>query len=68
MQIDELEHKRKAIPLLENCIEEYYNLSVENRHKLLKTIIDKVIYEKTAGGRWNEEARTSFTLEIFFKI
>lgn len=68
LQIDELEHKRKAIPLLENCIEEYYNLSVPDRHKLLKTIIDKVIYEKTAGGRWNEENRTGFTLEIFFKI
>lgn len=68
MQIDELEHKRKAIPIFQNCIDEYYNLSVESRHKLLKTIIDKIIYEKSTGGRWNVEARTSFTLEIFFKI
>lgn len=68
MQIDELEHKRKAIPIFQNCIDEYYNLSVENRHKLLKSIIDKIIYEKSTGGRWNVEARTSFTLEIFFKI
>ena len=68
MQINEIEQKRKALPVLQNCIDEYYNLSVETKHKLLKSIIDKIIYEKSAGGRWNQEARSSFTLEIFFKI
>lgn len=68
IQIEELETKRKAIPILENCINEYYNLSIENKHKLLTAIIDKIIYEKSKGGRWDEEARTSFTLELFLKI
>lgn len=68
LQNDELENKIKAVPILENCINEYYSLSIENKHKLLSTIIDKIIYEKSVGGRWNEEARSSFKLELFLKI
>lgn len=65
---DVLDSKKKAIPILEKCINEYYSLSLGDRHKLLNAIIEKVIYEKSEGGRWNEEARSSFTLELFLKI
>lgn len=68
VQNEELENKRKAIPILEKCINEYYNLSIEDKHKLLTAIIDKIIYEKSKGGRWDEEARFSFSLELFLKI
>lgn len=68
IQSEELEQKRQAVPILENCINEYYNLSVEDRHKLLNAIIDKVIYDKSKNGRWDEEARSSFQLELFLKI
>ena len=65
---EDLENKRKAVPILEKCIEQYYSLSIEDRHKLLTAIIDKIIYEKSKGGRWDEDARKSFTLEIFLKL
>ena len=68
MQNDELNHKKKAIPIIENCLNEYNSLSMEDRHKLLSSIIDKIIYEKTKGGRWDENARSNFTLELFMKI
>lgn len=69
MQTEELENKKQAVPILEKCLNEYYGLSAENRHKVLKTIIDKIVYDKTAkNGRWDEESRTSFVLEIFLKI
>ena len=68
MQNDELEQKRKAIPVLEHCINEYYSLEIKDKHNLLTSIIDKIIYEKTEGGRWNEEKRDSFILELFLKI
>lgn len=69
MQTEELENRKKAIPILEMCLKEYYTLSIEDRHKLLKTIVDKIIYDKTArDGRWNADARSSFTLELFLKI
>lgn len=65
---EELEHKRKAIPILEKCINEYYTLSIPDRHKLLSAIIDKIVYDKSKNGRWDKDARTSFTLELFLKI
>ena len=49
-------------------IKNYYELSIEDRHKTLTALIDKIIYEKTKGGRWDEDARSSFTLELFLKI
>jgi hypothetical protein len=68
MQDEELETKRKAIPILENCIKNYYDLSIADRHKILTAIIDKITYEKSKGGRWNEEDRSSFKLELFLKL
>ena len=69
MKTEELESRKKAVPILENFIEEYHLLSVEAKHKMFKSIIDKIIYDKTArGGRWNTDDRTNFTLELFLKI
>ena len=68
MQNEELESKRKALPILEHCIEEYYTLDIADRHQVLKSIIDKIVYSKEKGGRWDKDARSSFTLEIDLKI
>jgi hypothetical protein len=69
MKTEELESRKKAVPILENFINEYHTLSVEDKHKMFKSIIDKIIYDKTAtDGRWNADARSSFTLELFLKI
>lgn len=69
MQVEELEQKRTAIPLLEACIKNYYTLSIKDRHDMLTAIIDKIVYEKEkGGGRWNEEDRSSFKLELFLKL
>lgn len=65
---EELERKRKAMPILKNCIDEYYSLSVEDKNAVLHTIIDKVIYEKKIGGRWKTETEKAFTLEFFLRI
>lgn len=64
----EMENKRKAIPILEKCLEEYYTLDAADRNKLLSAIIDKIIYYKAKGGRWDVEARDKFELELFLKI
>lgn len=65
---EELERKRKAIPVLKNCINEYHSLSVADKNAVLHTIIDKVIYEKKIGGRWKSETEKAFTLEFFLRI
>ena len=67
--VDELETKRKAIPILEKCVNEYYTLSTEDKHKLLCAIIDKIVYEKSQRGkRGATDINNSFVLELFLKI
>lgn len=69
LENDELDNKRKAIPILENCLKEYHNLSTKNKNMLLQAIIEKVTYYKVLeDGRWNKSTRDKFTLEIFLKI
>lgn len=65
---DEINSKKKAIPILEKCLDEYYNLDAADRNMLLSAIIDKVMYYKDKNGRWNKEARGGFELELFLKI
>ena len=39
--------------------------SIEDKNKLLKSIIKKAYYLKTAtGGRWNKEAQDNFSIEL----
>lgn len=55
----------QAIPKLENCIKTYNYLSIEDKNRLLKTIIKKAYYLKTeAGSRWNKGAQDKFILEL----
>lgn len=68
LEIDEVANKRKAIPILERCLEEYPTASIKDRHDILKSLIEKIEYSKTDGGRWSEEARNSFELNIYLKI
>ncbi|MCM1052498.1 MAG: recombinase family protein [Ruminococcus sp.] len=59
----------KSVPILKNCLELYDKSSIEQKNKLLSSIIDVVYYKKTSkGGRWNTEARSDFELEIKLKI
>lgn len=59
---------KKAIPILETCLKDYPVLTVEEKNEYLKEIIEKVIYTKTEGGRWNVEAREGFTLKLFLNL
>lgn len=59
---------KKAIPILEDCLKKYDTLTASQKNELLKTIINKVYYTKTEGGRWNITARDKFKLEIDSKI
>lgn len=55
---------KKSIPILEHCVKDYDLLTVEEKNELLKTFIDKIIYKKSTGGRWNKEALDNFELDI----
>lgn len=63
---DKVLRYKKAIPKLQDCIQNYENFSVKEKNEVLKSIIEKVIYTKKEGGRWKPNAK--FYLEIHTKI
>lgn len=60
---DKSESVRSAVPILEKCIEQYYNLSILDRNKVLKSIIERIEYTRTDPTR-----RAPFNLKIYLKI
>lgn len=65
-QEDKIIRYKKAIPKLSLCVNNYDSLSIENKNKLLKTIIDKVIYTKTEKS--TKANKVTFKLKIYLKI
>ena len=65
-QEDKIIRYKKAIPKLSLCVNNYDSLSIENKNKLLKTIIDKVIYTKTEKS--TKKNKITFKLKIYLKI
>lgn len=63
-----LKQYKNAVPKLKKAIELYWDSSVEEKNKILHSIIDKCIYKKEKGGRWIPEAQKDFTLEIYLKV
>lgn len=57
---DNSESIRSAVPILSRCIEKYPELDIQDKNKILKSIIDKIDYSKTSKG--------SFDLKIYLKF
>lgn len=61
----------KTIPILENVLKEYWNLSNKERNDLLKTFIEKIEYTKTkrSPSRGSIESKIkNINLKIYLKI
>lgn len=59
---------RKAIPILEKCLEKYWDLNSQQKNDLLKSFIDRIEYSKTKrNNRWNNNV-DDMQLKIFLKI
>ena len=59
---------KKAIPSLQNILDKYYSLDMEERNNSLKFIIDKIVYNKTerhTNGTTDEEQKSSINLDIY---
>ena len=56
---------RKRVPILEKCINKYFELSVEDKNKLLKTLIKRIDYFKNESSRHKE---VEIELKITYKI
>ena len=59
--LKKVQSRKKAIPIIENVLDNYNdNLTNEEKNKLLKSIIDKIIYKK-------DEKHSKFSLKIILK-
>lgn len=65
-EADKLTRYKKAIPKINECLDTYHTLSIQDKNEVLKSLIEKIIYTKFEGGRWNPNA--DFQLEIFLNI
>ena len=51
---DDTEIIKKRIPILEQCIERYYDLDMEQRNELLSVLITRIEYYKDKSVRWSQ--------------
>lgn len=65
---DKIVRYKKAVPQISKVLERYHDLDITQKNELLKTIIKKVEYTKTTGGRWNKDQRDNFKLEVELKF
>lgn len=52
---DNTEIIKKRIPILEQCIEHYYDLNMEQRNELLSVLITRIEYYKEKSVRWTKD-------------
>lgn len=68
---DKEENIRSSIPILEKIIDEYWNLTPEQRNKILKSVIERIEYKKEKPQEaWatKNNIENKFDLKIFMKI
>lgn len=56
---------KRSIPILEHCVKDYDLLTIEEKNELLKSFIDKIVYKKSEGGRWNKEVEIQLEVETY---
>lgn len=59
---------RKAIPILEKVLDEYWSFDVKQKNDILKSIIEKIEYTKTKRNSKWDKASDDLSLKIFLKI
>lgn len=59
---------KKSVPQISKVLSEYHTLDIANKNLLLKTIVERVEYSKSSGGRWNKDQRDNFKLNVSLKF
>lgn len=58
---EEMANIKTGIPILEKCLQKYHELDVVAKNEILRSLIDKIEFEKESRGK-------SFDLKIYMKI
>lgn len=59
---------KKAVPILEECLNEYDNWSIPQRNEGLKSIIARITYSKTKRLNWRVEDEDDLQLHVDLKL
>lgn len=60
---------KKAVPILAYCLNDYHTLTIPDKNKLLKLIVNHAVYKKTNDtGRWNKNAQSDIELIVHLNI
>lgn len=59
---------KKAVPILEECLNEYSKLSIPQKNENLKSIIARITYSKTKRLNWRVEDEDDLELHIELKL
>ena len=65
---DTLIKYKKAVPKLEECLNEYDNWSIPQKNEALKSIIERITYSKTKRLNWRVEDEDDLELHIELKL
>lgn len=65
---NEEQRARTAIPILEKCLDSYWNLTPQEKNELLKSIIEKIEYSKTTRNHKFNPNLGDMQLKIYLKI
>ena len=63
-----IEQQSAFIPRCEELLNNYWSIDMESRNKMLKSLIDKVIYTKDSKNAYGRGDEIKFELDIFPKI
>ena len=63
-----IEQQSDFIPRCEELLNNYWSLDTESRNRMLKSLIEKVVYSKDAKNAYGKGNEVSFQLDIFPKI
>lgn len=59
---------KKAVPILEDCLNEYNNWSIAQKNEGLKSIVEKITYSKTKRLNWRKGDEDDLKLHIDMKL
>lgn len=65
---DTLIRYKKAIPILENCLKNYHNMSIPVKNETLKSIVERIIYSKTKRLNWRVKSEDDMVIDVHLKI
>ena len=59
---------KKAVPILEECLKKYDEMSIPQKNEALKSIIERITYSKTKRLNWRKNEEDDLHLHIELKL